>query len=129
MISPLVAPGIASPEEQEAFNAANAEFYSSVDWALDISEAEFVECDIRGIPAHLIRRDPETQVVIKREKALTGEWRTLDLSETYWPAYIEGFLEDGEDDVVLAAPIQDPKFRVLLEGLQRLRDGGIAEPD
>lgn len=129
MISPLLAAGMASPEEQASFDAANAQFYSSIDWALDISNAQFEECDIRRIPAHLIRRDPETQVVIKREKALTSEWRKVDLSKTYWPAYIEGFLADGDDDVVLAAPIQHPEFRVLLEGLVRLRNEGIAEID
>jgi hypothetical protein len=130
MISPAVAAGLATPAQQKAFDKANAEFYSTVDWALDISEAEFEEADIRGIPARLIRRDLETQVVITRGKALEGRWRQLDLSKTYWPTAIEFFLQDSEDpDLVLVAPKRDRDYLQLLKGLQLLREAGIAEPD
>ena len=130
MISPAVATGLAKPHEQRAFDQANAAYYATVDWALDISEARFFgECDIRGIPARLIRRDPETQVVVTREKALSGEWRKVDLSDTWWGGWIELFLRDGDPDVVLVAPKRHPRYRVLLEGLRKLREAGIAEPD
>jgi hypothetical protein len=129
MLSPAVATGLAKPHEQRAFDEANAAYYAEVDWALDISQARFEECDIRGIPARLIRRDPETQVVVTREKALLGEWRQIDLSGTYWGGWIELFLEDGEPDVVLVAPKRNPHYRVLLDGLKKLRDAGVAEPD
>ena len=56
MLSPLVATGQAPPEVQRAFDEANAEYYAKVDWALDISEGEFEELDIRGVSARLIRR-------------------------------------------------------------------------
>ncbi|MAT43338.1 MAG: hypothetical protein CL609_13440 [Anaerolineaceae bacterium] len=129
MLTPLIFPGIAKPKEQAAFDQANAAYYKQVDWALDISEARFVECDIRRIPAKLIRRDPATQVVIKREKALLGEWKKLDLSNTYWKTSIQFFLDDGNDDLVLVAPKQDPNYSNLLDGLKMLRDAGVAEPD
>lgn len=129
MLTPLIFPGIAKPKEQAAFDQANAVYYKQVDWALDISEARFVECDIRRIPAKLIRRDPATQVVIKREKALLGEWKKLDLSKTYWKTSIQFFLDDGNDDLVLVAPKQDPNYPDLLDGLKMLRDAGVAEPD
>ncbi len=126
VISP---PGLAKPHEQRAFDEANAAYYATVDWALDIREARFEECDIRGIPARLIRRDPESQVVVTREKALQGKWREIDLSDTWWDVAIEFMLEDGEPDVVLVAPKRHPQYRVLLEGLKKLRDAGVAEPD
>lgn len=129
MVSPLVAPGSATAEQQRAFDIANAAYYSAVDWALDISEAQFEECDLRRVPAHLVRRDPETQVVIKRERAMQGEWRKLDLGKTYWASAIEGFLLEGDPDIVLIAGKRQKKFRELLDGLNKLRDAGVAEPD
>jgi len=129
MISPLVATAMAKPKEQAAFDEANARYYEAADWALDISEARFVECDIRRVPARLIRRDPETQVVVTREKALLGEWKKLDLSKTYWGGWIDLFLKDGDPDVVLVAPNRHPKFIDWLDGLKMLRDAGVAEPD
>jgi hypothetical protein len=130
MLNPAVATGLATPQQQRAFDEANAAYYATVDWALDITEAEFEgEADIRRVPAHLICRDPETQVVVKREKALEGVWRTLDLSRTYWPTALEFFLERGDPDIVLVAPKRHRKFRQYLDGLKALRDAGVAEPD
>lgn len=129
MISQAVASGRAKPREQRAFDEANAAYYAEVDWALDISEASFEDCTFRTVPAHLIRRDPATQVVVKREKAMLGTWRQVDLAGTHWPAAIEFFLDDGIPDVVLVAPKRHPRYRVLLEGLKKLRDARVAEPD
>ena len=121
--------GLAKPKHQAAFDQANAEYYKTVDWALDISEARFYECDIRGVSASLIIRDPETQVVVTREKALQGKWKELDLSKTYWAGWIDLFLQSGEPDVVLVAPKRYPKYQDWLDGLKMLRDAGVAEPD
>jgi len=85
--------------------------------------------DIRGIPAHLIRRDPETQIVVKRENALEGKWRALDLENTYWQVAIDFMLEREDPDVVLVAPKRARNFKDLLRGLQLLREAGVAEPD
>ncbi len=93
MISPAVATGTAKPEEQRAFDLANEDYYATVDWALDISEGEFEECELQRIAAHLIRRDPQTQVVVRREKAMQGKWRDLDLSKTHWKTSIEFMLD------------------------------------
>jgi hypothetical protein len=128
MISPAVATGTATPAQQRAFDEANAAYYAGVDWALDISEAEFEEGEIQRVPAHLIRRDPATQVVVKREKAMQGTWRQLDLSKTHWATSLEFLLERGDPDVVLVAPKRSRKYRDLLDGLKMLRDAGVAEP-
>lgn len=129
MLSPAIAPGVATPAEQRAFDDANREYYSRVDWALDISDGEFEELDIRGIPARLIRRDIETQAVVKREKAMSGTWRRIDLSKTYWATSLQFLLDFGFQDIVLVAPKRSRKFRQLLDGLKMLRDAGVAEPD
>lgn len=130
MASDKVKSGLATPEEQRGFDEANAVYYSNVDWALDIREAEFAdEPDFRGVPARLVRRDPETQVVVTRAKAMQGAWRTVDLSKTSWATAIEFLLEFGYPDVVLVAPKRHRKFREFLDGLKKLRDVGVAEPD
>lgn len=129
MMSPFAAPATGTASQQRAFDEANAAYYASVDWALDISEAEFEEGEIQRVPARLIRRDPATQVVVTREGAMRGEWRRLNLSKTHWDTSIEFMLERGDPDVVLVAPKRDRKYRDLLDGLKRLRDAGVAEPD
>jgi hypothetical protein len=97
--------------------------------AADISQGEFEECEIQSIPAKLVRRDPETQVIVTRAKAARGEWRKLDLSKTHWGVSLNFFLNRGDQDIVLVAPKRDKKFSVLLDGLRMLRDAGVAEPD
>lgn len=128
MISPAVATGTATAQQQRTFDEANAAYYAGVDWALDISEAEFDEVDIRRVPARLIRRDPVTQVVVTRDRAMEGRWRELDLGRTDWAGWIDLFLKDGDPDLVLAAPKRHRKYRDLLDGLKMLRDAGVAEP-
>lgn len=129
MVSPLIAPGSPNADQQRAFDEANRRHYADVDWALDISEAEFEECDLRRVPAHLVRRDADTQVVVKRENAMAGEWRKLDLSKTYWAGALDGFLQEGDPDIVFVAGKRQKKFKDLLDGLKMLRDAGVAEPD
>ena len=130
MFSSILAPGVdgfAPADQQRAFDGANEQFYRSADWALDLTEAEFEECDAGGVPARLVRRDPVTQVIVTRAGALNGRWRNVDLSGTYWTIALEFFLESQAPDIVLVAPKRARKFKKLLEGLQRLRDCGVAE--
>jgi hypothetical protein len=120
-----------SPGERErVFLPANAEFYRHVDWALDIAEGEFEELDIRGVPARLIRRDPQTQVVVRRERVLSTQavWSKLDLAGTPWPMSLTNMLAWGLEDKVLVAPKRKKTFPVWLAGLRLLQDAGVAEP-
>jgi hypothetical protein len=117
---------------QRPFDLARSQFYETVDWALDIREAQFNEFDMGGVPARLVRRDPASQVVVTREKAICTGWRErLSNSNTYWPMVIDMFLRDGEADTVLVVPHNKPKRKVatLLEQLNELRQIGVAEPD
>jgi hypothetical protein len=132
MTSPFVSAFIASAMTklnlQKAFDEANSIYYSSVDWALDIREAQFEEADLRGIPARLILHDPETQFILTREKALEGRWKEVDLSGTHWKTSIEFFLEEtNASDEILVAPKRHPRYRPLLAGLWALRDAGVLE--
>ena len=137
MKSPLVTPSQPQSVVQQAFDAANAAYYAQVDWALDLREAAFTdEVDLRGVPGRLVRRNPETQVLILREKVVEGRWRQLDLEQTYWPTALTFFLEHSSlHATVLVVPAHVARRtglwtrQTLLDGLRRLRDAGVAEPN
>ena len=113
------------------YRALCDEFYETVDWALDIREAEFEDFWIRtrGVPTHLVRRDPETQAVIRRDKAINGKWRELGLSILTQIMFKE-FIADALPSFILVAPKRHKQdFKDVLADIRRLRDAGIAEPD
>jgi hypothetical protein len=115
---------------EEPFTRFRNTFYEQTDWALDLREGEFGTFEIAGIPARLIRRDPATQAVVTREKAMRRGWRKkVHPANTFWPFVIDLFLQDGEPDIVLVAGKRHKKSRQLRDGLQNLRDLGVAEPD
>jgi hypothetical protein len=117
------------PRKQEAMDRANAEYYKSVDWALDISQAEFTSGEVEGIPPELVRRDPATQFVLRVKAIKEGRWREVDLSGTYWSPLLDAYAKEGMGDVVLIAPKAAPDFKALLKGLVALREAGVVEPD
>jgi hypothetical protein len=121
-----------SAATQSPFDEHRTRFYSETDWALDIRDARFRLFDLRGIPARLIRRNSESQVVITRERALDPAWRQrLSPSNELWPFMIDMFLADGEEDRVFVAPLDAPKPKrdLLLQQLDELRAAGVAAPD
>ena len=124
-------PPISAPqEEQESikadWDAANLKYYETVDWALDISEAEFTSFSVCGIPSRLIRRDPTSSAVVTREAALRGAWRKLAWNQGTFFYTISRLAEDGYEDGVLVACSRSKNFEDQLEDLQMLRDEGIA---
>lgn len=129
MLSPVVV--LTDPESpiNKVFAEANADYYSGVDWALDISQAEAKELEIQGIPSRLIRRDAETQVVVTADKAIKHGFDGLNFGKTHWNFSIQFMLNRGEPDVVLVAPRRSPKFKAMLDVLHMLRKEGVAEPD
>ena len=122
-------------DKQKPFDDFRDRFYAGVEWTLDISEARFKEFDVRGVPGRLIRRDPESQILVTRERALemaTPGWeKKLDPSNKLWPFVINLFLSDGYADTVLVAPLGAAKAKrnLLLKGLRELRMIGLAESD
>jgi hypothetical protein len=125
MTSPLIATAMGTSAEQNAFNISNTLYYENVDWAFDICEAEFEEADLRGVAAHLVVRDPDTQFILTRERALEGKWKDINLNGTHWKTSIELFLDRGAQDQVFVAPKRNPRYRPLLAGLWALRDAGV----
>jgi len=119
-----------SDRVQRPFDAFRQHYYENAEWALDISRAKFRLLEIYGIPARLIRRDPSTQMVVTRERALNPAWRTQVSAENkHWPFAIDMFLATGEADRVLVAPLSGPKKQIdkLLTELKELRDLGVVE--
>jgi hypothetical protein len=116
-------------ENVEAFREANAAYYANVDWALDISQGEFRDLDIRGIPGKLIRRDPETQILVTRQRVLQEDWRELPFRDEDTRFSLDFILRMELPDRVLIAPKRHRKFPLYLSDLQLLREAGVAEPD
>ena len=129
MISSFVELTEDNPEMQKAFDEANAKYYRKVKWALDISKGEFSELDLRGVPGRLVRRDPETQILVTRKKALEGSWRGLPWKDGLWEFVLDLFLQENTPDIVLVAGKRSQKFKALQADLKLLRKAGVAEPD
>lgn len=129
MLSPAVVLTDPGSAVNESFRVDNASYYGEVDWALDISQVEAKELEIQGVPARLIRRDPETQVMVTAKKAVELSFDKLNFGRSHWGFSIQFMLERGEHDIVLVAPKRSPKFKTLLDGLRMLREAGIAEAD
>jgi len=133
MVGQLIGPGYLNTPVQDAFDRDREAYYENVDdFALDISEAEAVELELTGIPARLVRRDPETQAVVTREAALSGAWRELEhVQGTELRVGIQQLLkgQGGTDDMVLVAHKRSRNFRELLAGIEELRAAGVALPD
>jgi hypothetical protein len=131
-VNPFVDARDRSANTQRPFDECRMRFYSETDWALDIREAQFKEFELRGIPSGLVRRHPESQVVITRDRALEPSWREqLSPSNELWPFMIDMFLSDGDSDRILVAPLDAPKRKrdLMLEQLDELRTVGVACPD
>lgn len=105
--------------------AEDAAYYRDVDWALDISRAEFTEVRIHTIPGRLIRRDQETQALVRREKLVDDRWSKMNLGLLEYD--LKDLIRSGKEDLVLIAPRRGKNFKAALAAIQRLREAGIAE--
>ena len=114
-------------DRNAAFVQANEEFYKSVDWALDISEAKATCIDIRGsIPARLIRRNPDEQFVLTRKVAASGDWRSIEgYDATTFQTVVSIFLDSGGTDTVVVANRRSKYYKGELEFFHRLKDAGL----
>jgi hypothetical protein len=129
MLSPFFHPGYPTSQFQQVIGKANRDYYATVDWALDIREAEFKDFDCRGVPSRLVRRDPETQIMVTRERVL-GSGDQIAAGGPFWQSWLKLFLQDEwYADGILVAPNRDRRFKELAEGLRALRRAGVAEAD
>lgn len=106
-------------------------YYKRVDWALDVSKAEFTSSvPLQFVPGHLVRRDPETQVLVTRERLNVIPWKRFLRKPSIGRISIQNFLESSPfDSFVFEAPKRAPYFREQLEMVRRFREIELAEPD
>jgi hypothetical protein len=139
-INEIVGPDVISlkrPEIQKPFDEAKARYYQNVDWALDIRDAQVKVLEINGVPSHLIRRDPETQVIVSRNKLYQPDWREKLDPSNYWFDYLEGCAWGGPEvrpsitEYLLVTPRNVPwkEFEKILSDLKELRKIGLVDPD
>ena len=122
-------PGLRAPRNavDDPYVAANRRYYQGVDWALDISEASFTDVEFSsGIPSDLIRRDPATQVILRRSGLDDGEWREK-VTDTLATIWIEDLLRSGFDDTVLVAGKRNRSFSKVMASIASLRDAGLVQ--
>lgn len=129
MFSNILHPGFPTCSFQEVIALSQAEYYASVDWAIDISEADFKDFDCRGVPSRLVRRDPQTQMMVTR-KRVAAAGQQIAAGGPVWEGVLKLFLKSAYPDRILIAPKRNRrKFKELAVGLNELRRHGIVEPD
>ena len=111
-------------ELRAAFREQAVKLYDDIEWALDITEAEFSEVDLSFVPGNLVRRNPETQFLIHAEAARSAELESLP---TYASILAERAALSPYDATVAAVPTRSKNADEYRAELQILRDRGIAE--
>lgn len=113
-----------SEEIRQKFVEGMRAAYRQIKWALDIREAKFSDSDFYYVPGELIRRDEETQFLLRRE--LFDGVRISDLPP-YAGISASRFESSPWNSIVAVAPRRSKHFRQYLSDLQELRDMGLAE--
>lgn len=108
------------------------EYYSEVDWALDISEARFTSIpSLRfGPPGNLIRRDPTTQPLVHRERIVDRSWEALGPDLGVWTVVLDGFLRRPWPDEIVLVPARGgtkAAYEQDLAGIRTLEQAGFTE--
>jgi hypothetical protein len=124
---------LASPEYMAKFDELRADFYEGAEYALDISEAQFTDFDCLGVPVDLIRRDPLSQVIVRKNNIKSADVLKGDFEEKYPDVFmrLESFFASPHNEQVLVTPVKRPAARRknIQEGLMLLREFGIADAD
>jgi len=104
-------------------HAANQQFYETVDWALDISEADFSFYEaLQGVPAGLIKRHPDKHFVMTRD----GAERFLKMKYGgVWYLTAQDLLKSPLDDVVIVTGGRGDKLKERLADAKVLKKRGI----
>ena len=113
-----------SAETRAAFQDQAVKSYADIEWALDISEAEFSDVDFTYVPGKLVRRNPETQFLVRREAAQAA---ALDSLPVYVSVLVERAAMSPYETTVAPVPTRSKNADRYRAQLQELRDRGIAE--
>jgi uncharacterized protein YjbI with pentapeptide repeats len=117
-----IPPNPMSPH-RPGLTAGAVEKYKDVDWALDISEAVFSDADFFYVPGDLIRRDENTQVLLRREAFRDIDWRGLPGSAGIW---VRRFESTPFDSIVGIAPKGSKEFAKAMADIEWLYSRGLA---
>jgi hypothetical protein len=111
---------------REAFTAGALRYYQDVDWAIDITEAEFAgDVNFFFVPGHLVRRDVETQYLLRRETFAGMDLGGFPLLAR---VAVERFEATPFDSIVAIAPKRDKTFFPKMKAaMDELRNAGLAE--
>ncbi|MFO0835648.1 MAG: hypothetical protein U0638_11805 [Phycisphaerales bacterium] len=128
MFSPLHFPSRFRCPIVPALLEHNRLFYRSVDWAIDVREAQVRDLGLAGIPGRLIRRDPANSIHLSVKSVANGDWRAITAATPCGVA-IERMFDYSLDDIVVLAPCKGRYRQSELDAYAKLRDAGMAEPD
>jgi hypothetical protein len=112
--------------DPESFESAARAAYREIDWALDISELDCPDLDIRGLPLRLVRLDPGVHAIVERAEADAGRWRSINLEGTGFDVSLARMLRDEADEVLLVAPRRGAGSARASDALGELRAAGVA---
>jgi hypothetical protein len=123
-IGPVMAipPNPMSPLKSQ-FAASIVERYKDVDWALDISGAVFSDADFFYVPGELIRRDENTEVLLRREAFGDLDPRGLPGYAGIWASRFES---TPFDSIVGIAPKGSKNFMKVMADIEWLHRQGFA---
>ena len=108
-----------------AFSRAERDFYSQGEYALDISEAVFESASLYYLPGDLVKRDPETQFLVRKENLLGADLSALSKIMQRRLKRVE---RNPFDSTVLVVGRDDENFKKNLPAYRQLVDLGIADP-
>jgi hypothetical protein len=112
------------PEQiRTAMNAAILAYYKDVDWALDISAAEFSDADFYMVPGDLVRRDPETQFLLRRDVVVPAKDQ-LPIGPSIAASRFES---TPFDSIVAVVGRRSKNFARDLDEFEQVRKAGLAE--
>ena len=101
-------------------------FYDTVDWALDISQARFKNLTLRGVPADKVRRDPERQAAVRKDRLLADpSWR--DDPDAGLVAVLKATLDRPAEGEILSINDLSTNADRWRERLRRLRAAGLVD--
>ncbi|MEA5367215.1 hypothetical protein VA596_47345 [Amycolatopsis sp., V23-08] len=111
-------------DRREAFAEAERQFYAEGEYALDISEAVFESASMFSLPGELVRRDPETQFLVRKEGLAGADLSMLPRSARRW---LKRAARSPFDSTVLVVGRDEADFKESLALHLQLVDLGIAE--
>jgi hypothetical protein len=111
---------------------AEKKYYKKVDWAIDISEMVSKDFEIIGVPVDLIRRNPELQVIVRKENVpIDYADKLKDKVDSIILLHLNRLFNAYRplNEIIIIASQQSKYFKEYIAGIKVLRKLGIADKD